>query len=377
MIAGSKKILLVLPAQGGSRALGENVAFALNALSHKVTLFDVLEQKKALDNNLGSVNQALISETKKTKPDIVLVIALAPVALSTLRSIKALNIPTVHYFCEDLRAEEHWRPIIADYDHFFIIQNEAWLTKCRELNRSTYYLPNGAPIEYLPESSLEKKYDLVFAGAPYENRINFFERLIRTSLDFHIFGWGWDRVSLSTALRNRVVGTGKWLNYKELFKIYSESKIVLNLHSTLTGHEIETNGDFVNPRSFAIPLAHSLQLSDRRDALFEFFSEGMDIACFASIEELVQKADYYLAHPDSLSSIIEESRSTVLSKHLLTHRMEQLIEAVFSKEKHDTFSDCFLEIKNKFKAGQPMDDNDMLILLAEDIRTKHASSEKR
>ncbi|MBL8027857.1 MAG: glycosyltransferase [Fibrobacteres bacterium] len=375
-------ILVVIPAQGGSRALGENVITALKKNGHDVTVFDINTEKAIFAKNtndknriLGMVNSSLLSKAESIKPDLLLVIALAPIFPDTLDCIRKSGIKTAHYFCEDLRAEEHWQPIIKAYDHFFIIQKEPWLTICREQNRLTYYLPNGAPVELMPATAAEKKYDLVFAGAPYENRIHFFEKLLASNLDFRIFGWGWNRVPLSEALRKRVVGGGEWLNYSDLFNIYSEARIVLNLHSTLSGNEIERTGDFVNPRSFVIPLAHTLQLSDRREALFEFFTEGMDIACFSSMEELTEKAEYYLAHPDSTELLVNESRNTVLKRHLLTHRMSDLINAVFQTKVDKTFNDLFLDVKKTFKEGKLISDEDMLIMLAEDVRTKSSSSE--
>ncbi len=372
-------ILTVLPASGGSRTVGENCVFALKQLGHSVDIFDIAQEKERCRNNSSGdalllINADLITKIATSKWDILFVLALSPITIQTVRMAKSAGVITVHYFCEDLKTADLWQPIIAEYDFFFIIQRGEWLVKCRSYNKNSFYLPNGAPVENRLTNVPKKLYDISFAGAPYANRISFFEKLASLDINFFVFGWGWNKVNVSSKLRGKIKGQGNWLNSNEMFSIYSQSKIVLNLHSTLNSNEVDSEGDFVNPRAFTIPLAHSLQITDRRNSLFEFFTEGFDIVCFGSIDELVEKIHYYLAHPDAAEIIIAESINTVSQKHLLTYRMQDLMQSISANGRYGLQSQVKV-IKQKLATGGKLDDKDLIVLLTEDIRIKKSSSE--
>ncbi len=363
--------------------MGENVIFALNGMGHKAVTFDCGRYKEAYarmttgDNNLviDLYNQSLVVRALEEKVDAVLVMALAPITAFTIQILKNAGIKTLHYFCEDLRSKEHWEQVIKVYDYFFIIQKDPWLKEMKKFNRHTYYIPNGAPLEYTAVSGTHKEHDVVFIGAPYPNRIQFFEKLCRMNIDFLVWGWGWDKFPLSNELRKRIVSGARWIGQEEIFSIYSRAKIVINLHSTLTGAEIDLNGDFVNPRAFIVPLAKSLQIADRRPALLDFFTEDKEIVCFSTVQELAGKIQYFLQHAEHAALIIEAAFKKVEFNHLLSHRITQLLDAVFPEKESETLKIIIDQAKAKMETGTEMDDEDMLHLLAEDVLIRRSSEE--
>jgi spore maturation protein CgeB len=379
----AKKIMVVLPGKGGSRSLGENLVFALNSMGHKAIVFDCGKYKEAFsrmttgDNNLviDLYNQSLVVRALEEKVDAVLVIALAPITAFTIQMLKNAGIKTLHYFCEDLRSEEFWKPVIKVYDYFFIIQKDPWLKEVKKLNRHTYYIPNGAPLEYVGAGSAPREHDVVFVGAPYQNRIQFFEKLSKMRLNFLVWGWGWDKFPLSPELKKRVVSGTRWLGQDEIFSIYSRAKIVLNLHSTLTGAEIDVSGDFVNPRAFIVPLAQTLQIADRRQALFEFFTEDKEIVCFSTAQELTGKIQYFLSHPDHADIIIEAAHKKIEAGHLLSHRLTQILEIVFPEKETETLKNYVDQAKSKMENKAELDDEDLVYLLAEDVLIRRSGEE--
>ena len=46
-------------------------------------------------------------------------------------------------------------------------------------------------------------------------------------------------------------------------------------------------------------------LHERNPDVLELFEEGKEIECYATVEELVEKIDYYLAHPEERKAIAE------------------------------------------------------------------------
>ncbi|OGS34637.1 MAG: hypothetical protein A2293_02930 [Elusimicrobia bacterium RIFOXYB2_FULL_49_7] len=384
----SKRILIVLPRQGGSRSLGENIHFAFTRMGHETTLFDFGRYRDGLgrllkteDDNLITdlANQALVVKSLEVKADLVLVMALSPVHPFTVQMLKNAHIRTAHYFCEDLRSADHWKPIIQAYDDFFIIQKDPWLSDLKQNHYArTFYLPHGAPLENLNDPPLKKEFNAIFVGAPYQNRVLFFERLAALNVDFRIWGWGWDRFPLSPALKSRLMDGTRWLSHAEIISLYSRAKMVINLHSTLTGKEVDENGDFLNPRAFTVPVCRALQIVDRRKSLADFFVEGKDVVCFASLEELAGKIRYYTAHWNEAEAIIEAAYQRTLSGHLLSDRLNTLLSVTLPKQTplpHQGIPELAEQARARLKQGNPLSDDDFLHLLAENILIKKSTEE--
>jgi spore maturation protein CgeB len=382
----SKKILVAVPAQGGPRTLGEDIVQTFKLLGHAPVTFDFakyLEYFGGLSRGDGTlaldlVNQSLVVKALEVRADLVLVMAQAPVTPFAVRMLKNARITTAHYFCEDLRAAEHWKPVAGAYDHFFVIQKGEWLAQLRQGHQqSTHYLPHGAPAHIGPPQG-DRQYGVVFAGTPAQNRITFFDKLSQLEVDFSIFGAGWDNAPLSETLRARVVEGSRWLSAAEIRDIYKQAGIVINLHATPAGQEIDPAGDVVNPAAFVIPVCGALQLADRRAALRDFFEEDRDIACFSSLDELCDKVRYYLDRPQEAARIAANAYQKVKSAHLLTHRMAGLIDTVSGGPggAKGSLPGLINLAKSKIHSGAPLDDDDLIHLLAEDILVRQSVLEE-
>jgi spore maturation protein CgeB len=68
----------------------------------------------------------------------------------------------------------------------------------------------------------------------------------------------------------------------------------------------------------------AFQLVDRRDLMPELFETG-ELACFSTMQELIEKIDYFLAHPAERAAFAERGRQRVLRDHTYHKRMETLI----------------------------------------------------
>ena len=66
---------------------------------------------------------------------------------------------------------------------------------------------------------------------------------------------------------------------------------------------LPTNG------SYAIPASGSFTLHERNDEILGLYKEGIEIECFDSAEELAEKIDDEMAHP-------QERRQIALAGHL-------------------------------------------------------------
>ena len=84
----------------------------------------------------------------------------------------------------------------------------------------------------------------------------------------------------------------------------------------------------VNQRAFDVPLCGGFLLTDRQEALFELFAED-EVAVYDGIDDVADKARFYLDHPELRRQIAARARRRVLGGHTYRHRMGRVIEVLF------------------------------------------------
>ena len=84
----------------------------------------------------------------------------------------------------------------------------------------------------------------------------------------------------------------------------------------------------VNQRVFDIPLSGSFVISDNQKDLLEFFDHNTELAIFETIEDLRDKARFYLTHETDRYKIIDAAQKRIKREHLYVHRMRRIIELV-------------------------------------------------
>src|SRR5947208_3167798 len=86
------------------------------------------------------------------------------------------------------------------------------------------------------------------------------------------------------------------------------------------------NRDTYTRRCFEIPATKTLMLSEYSNDLATLFAEGSEIEFFRSISELVDKATYYVTHPEERLAMAEAGfRRVVEDGHDVRSRMRQVL----------------------------------------------------
>jgi spore maturation protein CgeB len=292
-----------------------------------------LDRLDYLQNNyLQLVSTAVLAKVETFEPDLVLALAQAPMSRQALKRLRRDNVPTAMWFVEDYSVFTYWRGFAPLYDYFAIIQKEPFedeLEKIGVLNH--LYLPLAAQPDVhqpLDLTSAEQQVfgsDLSFLGAGYPNRRLAFRELL--GYDFKIWGNDWDGESI---LKGIVQRGGARISPEECVKIFNATTINLNLHSSIKKDTLVGDGDFVNPRTFELAGCGGFQLVDRRSLLPELFADD-EMATFGSMEELFQKIDYFLAHPEEREGFAARARTRVLRDHTYVRRMQTLIDFIAAK----------------------------------------------
>jgi Glycosyl transferases group 1 len=126
----------------------------------------------------------------------------------------------------------------------------------------------------------------------------------------------WRNDVLSTILpRYRTNNYNTFYPPRAMADVYGNSKIVLNT---------SINGD-VNMRLFEALASGALLITDRiKNGLNELFVEGEHYVGYATIEEAIEKIDYYLVNAEERMRIASAGQGLVLNCHTYRHRWAEL-----------------------------------------------------
>lgn len=347
------RILVILPLYGGSLPIGRYVASALKEEGHIVEVFEAPEFNAAYDSLknlkvttdrldylqntfLNMVSQAVLAKVETFEPDLVLSMAQAPLNHQALKRLRRDGVTTAMWFVEDYRLFTYWKSFAPLYDIFAVIQKEPFLDELKAIGQpNALYLPLAAQPDFHKKVDLsaveQRKFgsDISFMGAGYPNRRIAFRELVNR--DFKIWGNEWDG---DHVLEPLVQLKGARVTPEECVKIFNATTINLNLHSSIQAEELVTGGDFVNPRTFELAACGAFQLVDTRALLAESFHTD-ELATFTSMDELLEKIDYYLENPDERDALARKAQSRVLAEHTYRNRMRTLIQ--FTQERIDNW----------------------------------------
>ncbi len=348
--AYSLRILVVAPVSGGSYPIARSVHRSLLRMGHRATLFDGADFEDSLRaigaqtridlhraqlRGLfqGFLSEMILARILSEKPDLVIGLAQSPLSPELLEKLAGMGIPVAYWFVEDFRLATYWERVAPLVTSFAVIQKEEWIPKLEARGFSNVtYLPTGADSEiFLPRAENgpeSEKYSapLSFLGAGYYNRHHFLKHFV--DLGLAIWGSDWDR---SDPLFRYVREEGRRLSPEEAAKVYRNSAINLNLHSSVYHRGVNPDGDFVNPRTFEIAACEGFQLVDRRTLLPELFIPGEEVVFFDDERSCRRLVSHFRTHEVERRSIALSGRKRVMRDHTIDCRMERWLSVLFEQ----------------------------------------------
>ncbi|MCA8990767.1 MAG: glycosyltransferase [Planctomycetaceae bacterium] len=108
--------------------------------------------------------------------------------------------------------------------------------------------------------------------------------------------------------------------FEQMAEVYSASRIVFN----------RSIANDINMRVFEGLCSGSLLLTNdlTDNGLAELFHDGVHVATYSEVEELLDKAKFYLQHLEIREQLSAAGRREVLQRHTYRHRMETILQAV-------------------------------------------------
>lgn len=153
-----------------------------------------------------------------------------------------------------------------------------------------------------------KRYDLCFIGhINNQKRMDYLHEMFK-------------------AIPNFFYGTKR---FEKCAQIFNQSKIVFN-----TSH-----ADDLNMRVMEVLGTKSFLLTENIPSIHELFKEGVHLVTYSSIDEAIEKANYYISHDEEREKIAEAGYNLVLSRDTYDHRIQQVLDIIKSgnKNSHDLF----------------------------------------
>lgn len=338
----SLRILVNSPIYGGSLTTSEyvknafislncNVEYMDNSIANDLLQYTLQMKKYSHEMTLKLthlMSDLLWEKCQRFKPHILFCLAQSPIERTVIEAIRKMGVIVTFWFVEDFRRFEYWKDVIQYVDYFFVIQKGDFLNQIQN-TCSADFLPMAADPQVHkiannqnPLSSFFQS-DVSFMGAAFSNRVNFFSHFSQFNLK--LWGSGWYDYEI---FKNICPLKDKRITIEESTQIYQQSKININLHSSMDHQIFNPEGDFVNPRTFEISLCGGFQLADDRMAIREFFTPDKDIVLFSSIDEALDKCSFYLKHDHLRDKIAQNAYDLVKNNHTYSHRIETALKSM-------------------------------------------------
>lgn len=191
-------------------------------------------------------------------------------------------------------------------DFVFCAQKRAVEDMKRDGVLNPIWLPHAVePLAYPKSENFTKNFDVCFIG--HVNSANREQALDRLFSAFPNFDYG-------QALFEKAAAR------------FGNSKICFNISML----------DDLNMRTFEIMATRSLCLTSWIPTIEEFFEDGKHLVLYRSLDEMIDKAKYYLAHDEERERIAQAGYEEVMARHTIQNRVDTILNTFMKSRKGAT-----------------------------------------
>ena len=180
------------------------------------------------------------------------------------------------------------------------------------------YDPNTHhPLPVSPEDRARLGGSVGFIGQWEEERVQFLTHLGQNGIEVRVWGLTWERCRARHS-NLRIENVPLWSR---------DYALALCAFDINLGFLRKVNRDLQTTRSIEIPACGAFMLAERTNEHLDLFVEGKEAEFFEGKGELLEKVQYYLAHPEKRRAIAAAGRERCLrSGYSNTERMRWCIE---------------------------------------------------
>lgn len=251
------------------------------------------------------------------KPDVVFSHNLGYFDPAFLNSIKPKIKLLVGQIASPMPPKIFLKPydlIITSFPHF--------VKKFKEMGIKSEYVPlcfDKSIIKRIPQQ--ERKYNVTFVGgisrAHKKGLKLLYELAERVGLD--VWGYGKEVLDPSSKLYKSHHGEA-W--GKDMYKIFLQSKITINRHIDVAENYAN------NMRLYEATGCGAMLITDKKKNLNNLFSVDKELEDYSSIDDLVEKINYYLTNGIERAKIAKAGQKRTLRDHNYHVRMLELAKVL-------------------------------------------------
>lgn len=229
-----------------------------------------------------------------------------------IRAIRMLGIPTLN-ICLDDRTKFYstleptgfaGRADIASAFTLCWTSTEDAIKLYESVNAKAIYLPEGANPDVYKPVNVSKDIDVSFVGQYYGQRPSVIEYMRNRGVDVQTFGRGWPSGEIPV---------------EDMVLMYNRSRINLGFAAVGESKDIYC----LKGRDFEIPMSGGLYFTQYHSELENVYDIGREIVCYKNIDDLIEKIQYYLAHPQEAEDIRQAGLRRSQNEHTWEHRFEK------------------------------------------------------
>lgn len=317
----------------------------MNGGVNEVIYFPIDEMMR--EKGREKMNEELLEAAYKNKPDLVFFSnGGEEIRKEIIKEItQKSGAITINWIFDDQwkfhSYSKHWAPLY----HWGTTTDPLAIKKYHRIGyKNILNTPQGCDHFVYKPFNLPKIYDVTFVGRPHGDRKEVIESIIKAGIDVKCWGEGWPNEHVS---------------FEEMIKIFSQSKINLNLTKSSAvlwkeiasiflsrdyNRSIRINnprhwvdnfksflGTFrlqIKGRTFEIPGCGGFMLSGWADDLDKYYEIGKEIVCFSSTKDLIKKIKYYLEHEKERENIARAGYERTLRNHTYEKRFNEVFKAI-------------------------------------------------
>ncbi|OPH48683.1 spore maturation protein [Paenibacillus ferrarius] len=278
---------------------------------------------------------------QELQPNLVLVMnglhVFPPDHPSHVDQVREMGIRTAIWFADDPYFTDQTASLAPHYDYVFTHEMSC-VAFYREMGcQQVHYLPLAVNTRVFRPLQADPAYrsDVCFIGNGFPNRIDLFNKLTPFLVNKKVLIAGalWEQLSQFERLKQSI--KLQWVPIEESVKYYSGAKIVINVHRLTYDETYNKNsrnlpGHSINPRTYEIAACGTLQITDHRHDLHDFYTPGQDIETFMNAEDLIQKMSFYLGHEEERQRIAVKGLRRTIRDHTFANRLVKLMDLVFA-----------------------------------------------
>lgn len=355
----------------GNQTWHRNLYEPLIDLGHDVYLYSSAEGRKAMQHHNSAKRAAFSHKLLETfrreharRPfDLFFAYLMdGMVEVAALDEIRKNGVPTCNFSCNNIH-QFHLVDELSPYFDYNLHAERDAREKFIAIGAKPIWWQMASNPKYFKPRNVPRTVSVSFVGANYALRAKYIAHLLQNGIDVHTYGpgWQWGSASRWRSLATRIKylflalvaptpqaqhaasanladhdfrrsiaarfprNVHPSVSDDELIALYSRSQISLGFLEVYDQHDAsKAVTQHLHLREFEAPMSGALYCTGYSDELAEFFEPDKEVVTYRSVQELLEKTNYFLAHPTQAEKIRRAGYARALRDHTYHKRFTDL-----------------------------------------------------